>query len=215
LRLKLAASTALLALALVPCAAHADGDPASDVLVSQALYLPQDAGISGRQQAQLGALLGAAQRNGYQLRVALIASAADLGSVTNLWRQPETYSRFLSEELSFVYRGPVLVIMPTRFGLARLGRALGAQQSALAGIPAPRSGANLGSAALLAVQRLAAASGHPLPAPNATATPNPTAPAAIPWIVFAIGAALIALAWTASLRARPLIASTREQDHRS
>jgi len=70
-------------------AAHADGDPASDVLASQTLFLSQDAGVTVRQQAQLSAVLGAAQRVGYQIRVAIIASPTDLGSVTELWRQPQ------------------------------------------------------------------------------------------------------------------------------
>ena len=60
------------------------------------------------QQAQLVALLAAARRSGYQLRVALIASSTDLGSVTELWRQPQSYAQFLGQELSLVYRGPVL-----------------------------------------------------------------------------------------------------------
>lgn len=205
----------LLALAAVAGPAYADGDPASDVLVSQPLYLPQDAAISGRQQAQLSALLQAAQRSGYQLRVALIASPADLGSVTNLWRQPETYARFLSEELSFVYRGPVMVVMPNGFGLSRLGRPLRAEQSALAGIRAPTTGASLGSAALLAVQRLAAAAGHGLPPPSAVVGSSPGSPETVTWVVFGVGAALIVLAWTASLRARPLTVSTREPGSQS
>jgi hypothetical protein len=72
--------------------ARADGDPASDVLASQALFLAQDAGVTGVEQAELGADLGAVQRAGYQLRVAIIASAADLGSVTELWRRPRAYA---------------------------------------------------------------------------------------------------------------------------
>jgi hypothetical protein len=42
-------------------AARADGDPASDVLVSENLYLPADAGVSVKQQAQLNADLGACE----------------------------------------------------------------------------------------------------------------------------------------------------------
>ena len=74
------------ALITFPTAARADGDPASDVLATQPLFLPQDAGIPTAQQGQLGELLQTAARNGYQIRVALIASRSDLGSVTELWR---------------------------------------------------------------------------------------------------------------------------------
>jgi hypothetical protein len=87
---------ALLALvwAWHPAPARADGDPASDVLATQALFLPQDAGATPAQRAQLSALLATAARRGYPIAVALVAARGDLGSVTALWRQPETYARF-------------------------------------------------------------------------------------------------------------------------
>lgn len=180
--------------------ARADGDPASDVLVTQRLFLPQDAGLPPGQQTQLGALVDDAARDGYQLRVALIASPADLGSVAPLWRQPQNYARFLGQELAFTYHGPLLVVMPDGFGFYRFNRSAADELAALGGV---RPGASaLGSAALTAVQRLAATSGHRLSLPNATATPNPGSSNTTPWIAFAIGAALIAAAWTASLRAR-------------
>ncbi len=94
---------------LVTGPARGDGDPASDVLASQSLFLPQDAGISPTQQAQLAALLADARARGYPVRVAVIASAGDLGSVSALWRQPENYARFLGQELSLTYHGPRLV----------------------------------------------------------------------------------------------------------
>jgi hypothetical protein len=200
-----AAIAALLALASWwPAAARADGDPASDVLASQAVYLPQDAGVTGVQQAQLSALAGAARRAGYPIRVALIASPTDLGSVSGLWRQPEDYARFLGQELSLVYRGRLLVVMPDGFGLYGPGQAVGGGDSALRGIAIPAAGAGLGMAALTAIQRLSASAGHPLPAPQAVAPSTTTSTATVPWIVFAVGTALIAAAWAASLRARPL-----------
>ena len=184
--------------------ARADGDPASDVLATQPLFLPQDAGIPLAQQNQLTALLGAAASSGYQLRVAIIASSTDLGSVTELWRQPQTYARFLGQELSLVYRGPLLVIMPNGFGLESLNPAAPANPSALAGERIPAGGTGLGTVALTAIQRLAGASGHTVPIPAATATTSATDSGnTIPVIAFAIGLALIVLAWGASLRARP------------
>jgi hypothetical protein len=159
--------------------ARADGDPASDVLALQSLFLPQDAGVPLEQQGQLVALLAAARRSSYQLRVALIASSTDLGSVTELWRQPQNYAQFLGQELSLVYRGPVLVVMPNGFGL--------------------------GTAALGAIRRLAAESGHVLALPRTTVPSAATSGSAatVSWLAFAIGIALIALAWAASLRAQP------------
>lgn len=207
-RLCVAVAVAVLALASGWSAApaRADGDPASDVLALQTLFLPQDAGVALEQQGQLVALLAAARRSGYQVRVALIASSTDLGSVTELWRQPQNYAQFLGQELSLVYRGAVLVVMPNGFGLYRPGRPLSAEQTALVGVRAPTAAAGgLATAAIGAIRRLAAASGHVLRVPHTTAPSAATSSSAdtVSWLAFAIGIALIALAWTASLRAQP------------
>jgi len=207
-RLCVAVSVGVLALASGWSAApaRADGDPASDVLALQSLFLPQDAGVPLEQQGQLVALLAAARRSSYQLRVALIASSTDLGSVTELWRQPQNYAQFLGQELSLVYRGPVLVVMPNGFGLYRPGRPPSAEQTALAGVRAPAATAGgLGTAALGAIRRLAAESGHVLALPRTTVPSAATSGSAatVSWLAFAIGIALIALAWAASLRAQP------------
>jgi len=200
---------AMLALgsAWAPTAARADGDPASDVLAAQPLFLPQDAAASPAQQAQLGAVLQAAARGGYPIRVALIASATDLGSVTALWNQPENYARFLGQELGLVYHGPLLVVMPSGFGLYNIPHPAAAGR-ALTGGPSPRAG--IGAAAITAVHELAGAAGHPFVLPSAGTVRASTAPSPVPWIVFAAGAILIALAWTASFRARPLRSAPRK-----
>jgi len=203
-------ATSILVVALaagwVPGSARADGDPASDVLVTQTLFLPWDAGVSAGQQAQLTALLRESEHDGYPLRVALIASSADLGSVTELWRQPQSYAAFLGEELSLVYRGTLLVIMPDGFGLYRGKGSLATEQAALASLRGAVAGTSLGTAALLAVQHVAGAAGHPLSIPRNIRAPTDASgsPNAIAWIVFVVGAALIALAWAGSLRAQPL-----------
>jgi hypothetical protein len=144
--------------------------------------------------------------DGYPLRVALIASSADLGSVTELWRQPQSYADFLGDELSLVYRGTLLVVMPDGFGLYGVNGSFSPEQAALARVGPAVAGASIGTAALLAVQHVAAAAGHPLSIPRGALglTATPGSPDAIAWIVFVIGAALIALAWTGSLRAQPL-----------
>lgn len=192
------------ALITFPTAARADGDPASDVLATQPLFLPQGAGIPTAQQGQLGELLQTAARNGYQIRIAVIASRSDLGSVTELWRQPQTYARFLDQELSLVYRGPLLIVMPNGFGFYDPGSPGQPPHAALAGVRIRAGGPGLAAATLAAVQRLAAASGHPVQIPPTPATgPNARSTNATSVVAFAIGAALIVLAWAASLRARP------------
>jgi len=193
------------ALALIPTAARADGDPASDVLATQTAFLPQDAGIPLAQQGQLTKLLRDTASSGYQIRVALIATRSDLGSVTELWRRPQAYAQFLGQELSLVYRGPLLVVMPGGFGFWSPGSNGASERSVLRAVRVPPGADALAAGALGAVQHLAAAAGHDvaIPPPSASVEgQRSTDTTAI--VVFAIGAALIVLAWGASLRARPL-----------
>jgi hypothetical protein len=215
---RLAAITAILASAalIAAPAALADGDPASDVLVESVLFNPID-GVSLASQARLEAVLNASARAGFPIRVALIASAKDLGTVTPLWnRSPKYYAQYLDTELSLSYGGQVLVVMPSGFGLHGPAHGPHAVTPAEAAVraPAPGPGKQLGTSALAAVPLLAAADGHPIPAPAlAAATRAATlGEKAVPGTDFSpsvviallLGALLIALAWWASLRARPL-----------
>jgi hypothetical protein len=163
----------LFAAGALPAGALADGDPASDVLATQSLFLPWDANVPSGRQAQLAGVLVAAQDHGFPIRVALISSASDLGSVTALWGQPEQYAQFLGQELSLVYKGPLLVVMPHGFGLHGFALTPAAIESTLAGISAPRSGAQLAQVTITAIERLAAASGHPLPSTAASSSLAP------------------------------------------
>jgi hypothetical protein len=148
------------ALALVGAgAARADGDPASDYLLTQKVFLPYDAKISATRSGQLAALASDAAKAGYPIRIALIASPVDLGSVTALWGKPQQYARFLAAEVSFAYRGRLLVVMPAGLGTYRMGHTSAGQRRALAGI-AVHPGANgLAATAVTAVERLAAVRG--------------------------------------------------------
>jgi hypothetical protein len=194
-----------------PTAAWADGDPASDVLDTTLVYVPLDGGISPTLQTELAAITAAAQRAGYPLRVAMIDTPADLGSIGALWRAPETYARFLGAELSDVFHGTLLVVMPDGYGIAPVGAGglPASAPAALAGLTRPGTGDALATATLTAIRRLAAAGGHPLAAPQAVRTARGTSagkssafgPMAL--LALVIGAAIIAGAWTASVRARP------------
>ncbi len=199
----------LLGLGAAAGRARADGDPASDVLASQMVFLPLDGALPPAQQSQLVQLVRSAARAGVSVRVALIATRSDLGSVTALWRQPAAYARFLAQELSEVFHGTLLVVMPNGFGVARVGAGPSGPSgvAGLSGVAAPGSGAALGDAAISAVQRLAAAAGHRLPTPPRTpraGTAAPPASGVVAWLAFAVGAVLIAVAWAISLRVRPL-----------
>lgn len=187
-------------LAWAAVSARADGDPASDVLATQSTFIPRDGGLSSPAQRHLEAVVAAAGTSGFPIRVALIARPSDLGSVSALWQQPAAYARYLGEELSLLYRGAILVVMPAGVGFqARAGAGTGVL------LEGPRTGdARLARIAGRVVERLAAAAGHPLDvgAQSAPATHrSPADPA--PWIAFIVGLWLVCLCWWASLRARP------------
>jgi hypothetical protein len=141
-------------------AAHANGDPASDYLLSQSTFLPFDAKIPKAQSEQLNAIVADAKEKGFTIRVAVIAKQFDLGAVPSLWRKPQTYARFLGQELFFLYKGRLLIVMPNGYGVSRGGKLLSSAQKVVDGLPKPgESGAALATAATRAVQRLAAQSG--------------------------------------------------------
>jgi hypothetical protein len=212
-RLALLLTAVALAAAMVTAGpisrARADGDPASDVLASQSLFFPGDGGFSQSEEAQLDGLLSAAARDGYPIRVALIATPADLGSISALWRNPSGYAQFLGAELKLVYHGTLLVVMPDGFGVDDVGAATGATVSGATSIPVPRPGTPMVAATIAAVTHLASAAGHHLTPPTAPVISSTGYGSALgsvdpgSWVALAIGAGLIALAWTASLRARP------------
>jgi hypothetical protein len=203
-----AALSALSLSAGVASRAYADGDPASDVLAVQKLFLPTDAHVPIREQLQLSALLNQSSRNGYPLRVAIIGSQSDLGSVTALWGKPQTYARFLGGELGLVYHGTVLVIMPNGYG-ADVTAAGTRTASGEAQLPVP--GQHLGDAAITAVERFAASAGTPLAPPNMQSRVVPHSASALPWLAFALGLIPLALAWGLSLRRQPLALHARQR----
>src|SRR5262249_17353430 len=89
-------ATLLAAACLVahPATALADGDPASDFLLSQTTFLPFDSNISKEDGDRLNELVAEAKKRGYTIRVAIIGKPFDLGAVPSLWAKPKTYARF-------------------------------------------------------------------------------------------------------------------------
>src|SRR5260221_5324214 len=173
--MRTAASVVFVAAALVACAvvpsARADGDPASDYLLTQQVFFPFDAKFPAEKQQQLTAVVTAANRAGYSIRVAVIWSSYDLGAITGLWRKPRTYARFLSAELEYVYKQRLLVVMPNGFGFNRPKHPAAAEYALLAKIPVHPEAAGLLAAARAAAIRPAAPPGGegvpmPLAAPS-------------------------------------------------
>jgi hypothetical protein len=158
----------LTALALLIAAplARADGDPASDYLLGQASFVPPDDGVPTAYATQLSAVLTTAKAHGYTIRVALIGTRYDMGSVGVLYKKPKPYARFLGKELYFVYKGRLLVVMPNGLAVSNGGVAVPADQAVVDKIPAPgTNGAALAAAATSAVTKLAANAGAVFPVP--------------------------------------------------
>src|SRR4051812_45287316 len=106
-------ATLLLAAALLAATAgtaRADGDPPSDVLPFQDVYFPFQAPPPAAKQRLLDAV-AASNRANRPLKVAVIASAQDLGSIPSLFGRPQLYARFLGLELPF-YPARLLIVMP-------------------------------------------------------------------------------------------------------
>ena len=154
----LALVAAALTFAMAP-SARADGDPASDYLITQKVFFPYDLKVPPAKQQQLVALVDEANRAGFTLRVALISSSYDLGSITSLWQKPQTYARFLGAELKYVYKNRLLVVMPNGFGFNRPGRSAAPEYAVLAKIPVKPGPTGLADSSLAAVQALAKAAG--------------------------------------------------------
>jgi hypothetical protein len=152
-------------------AARADGDPASDYLVGAKVFLPYDAKFPPKQSAQLTALVAAANEAGYTIRVAVIWSDYDMGSVTALWRKPRTYARFLGLELGFVYKQRLLIVMPNGFGFSWRKHPSASEYALLSKIRIPPGAPGLLTAAATAVTKLAAADGVGVTAPARVTTP--------------------------------------------
>lgn len=200
--LTLLAVLAVAAAAAVP-AARADGDPASDYLIGQKIFLPYDAKVPARQAKQLSAAVRSANAQGFAVRVALIWSDYDLGSVTQLWKKPRTYARFLGIELSYYFKGHLLVVMPNGLGLYWHGHSAAPGYTAIAAVTVQPKPAGLAVAATDAVRRLAAASGVTVSTSASGTTTPETAPAGNSYthdrIVIA-AAVLVALALGALFR---------------
>ena len=147
-----ALALALVLLALCSGVAAADGDPASDYLYTQKVFVPFDVKVPKAKQQELAATLEGLNKAGFKIRVAVIGSAYDLGAVPSLWKKPQTYARFLGAELAFVYKGRLLIVMPNGLGFHWQGHKTAHEQQVLAGV----KGDDLVDTANNAVRALAA-----------------------------------------------------------
>jgi hypothetical protein len=143
--------------------AHADGDPASDVLLGENVFYPYTPPVSAALQKTLNAETTSASRAHFPIKVALIASPVDLGVIPGLFGKPQKYADFLDQEISFQTKQPLLVVMSNGYGVQGLSPTA---QTAVASLkkPAGSHSNDLAQAAVTAVAKLADAAGHPVKA---------------------------------------------------
>jgi hypothetical protein len=164
---RLAVAGVVLALLALPSVAHANGDPASDYLLVRKLFLPFATNVDQSEANRLNAMLTAADRDTFKIRVAIILSPSDLGTAFSLYRKPQPYAEFLGLELGFVYRGRLLVVMPNGYGYSVNGKPDPKTSKLLKPLPPPGHDVNKEvRAAETAVRKLALAAGHRLSAPK-------------------------------------------------
>jgi len=183
-------------------AAWADGDPASDVLAGQDVYYPYQPKVSPLVRQQLEALLERVRADGLAVKVALIASPADLGTQTKRFGKPRDYAELLGVELEVAaVHDYVLVAMPAGLGTYRYDEAgLPALRRAIAPIRASAvaDADALARTAGRGLVAMATATGHRPPqalsAPFALPRPGAAGGARHPVLV-----ALLVLAWLASI----------------
>jgi hypothetical protein len=179
--------TVLACLVIAPLA-RADGDPASDYLLTQPVFLPPDVVMKKSDADRLTSVVEAAKKKGYEIRVALIGTRYDMGSVGALYMKPQRYALFLGQELRFVYKGRLLVVMPNGYGVSVGGKPWPAAEKVVAPLPPPgSSGPALAAGAATAVQDLAAASGVHVSASSTDGSSSDST------TLIAIGAVVLAL----------------------
>jgi hypothetical protein len=167
------------AVALQPATpARADGDPCSDYLLVGSLCVPNNPRPSQPQIDRTQKTIDAAKQAGYEIRVAVIGSPTDLGSVPVFFGRPAPYAKFLDAELQSAWTGKLLVVMAAGYGVREHTKPYLAGVKALKGLPPPTNGTPdaLMAAATVAVRKLAASEGVKVPViPLAkTVTPPPT-----------------------------------------
>jgi hypothetical protein len=147
---------ALAALAALPVGGLADGDPASDVLISSSLYTPVAQKISPPVLQQLQSTMTQADAGGFKVRVALILDRTDLGAVPQLFGHPAKYVKLLASELFYAWKGTVIAVQPSGIGVQNI-KPLAPAQTLVDSIHVarPATADGLAQAANTAIRRLA------------------------------------------------------------
>jgi hypothetical protein len=164
----LARSVALVAALLllaVPSVARANGDPASDYLLVQSVFLPFNAKVDPAAAKELADTIRAADEKGFKVKVAVVGSRYDLGTAFSLYNKAQRYAQFLGLELSFQFHDHLIVVMPNGYGVSIDGKSDPAGIKVVKPLAPPgKDATSQVKAATAAIRKLAAAAGKPLPA---------------------------------------------------
>jgi hypothetical protein len=151
----------------VPATARANGDPASDYLLVQSVFLPFNAKVDKAAAERLNETIKAADEAGFRIKAAVIGTRYDLGTAFSLYNRAQRYAQFLGLELSFQYHDRLLVVMPKGYGYSIDGKNDARGIRVVKRLPAPGTDATKQvEAATEAIRKLAADSGHALPEPK-------------------------------------------------
>jgi len=176
--------------------AWADGDPASDALLVEDVFYPYQPPVPVATSKTMSEVLSELSKAGLTLRVAIIGSPLDLGELPRLFGHPEQYAQFLDREISYNQPQSLLVVMPAGFGTVAAG-----PPGALAGLKVDATHRTYGltRSAILAVELLARAIGHPIAEPRipSASTGGGGGPPAL--LLFGLPAALLITAGVLAL----------------
>ncbi len=168
---RVVAFAAVLALLTSAPVARANGDPASDILLKDDVFFPYAPPTASRLQAALERLLRQTRASGYPMKVALIATANDLGAYGTYFFEPQRYADTLAHELLTIRHGRaraeqlhLLVVTPSGLYGSGLGERVDQALSPVE-VDAAAQSDGLAQAAIEAVARLATANGHEVAIP--------------------------------------------------
>jgi hypothetical protein len=148
--------------------AIANGDPASDALLQQDVFLPYQPQVCPQVKDALESATSKSSAAGYPIKVAVIGSSYDLGTEPSFFGHPSEYAAFLGKELRAfsphlkrrLTDVPLLVVMPQGLALWKVDARLNQVVQQIA-VSSDADSTALARVAVKAVPKIATAAGHP------------------------------------------------------
>jgi hypothetical protein len=153
-KLAAAAAVAFAAVAFGVAPARADGDPASDILLVDNVFLTYSVDVTPAAKTALQQTVTRLNHHSFRVKVAVVADPADLGAVPSLFGKPQLYAKFLGTEISFQYTNRLLVVMPSGFGFWRDRKPITREKKILARLTVRQGGDGLAYSAVAALNAL-------------------------------------------------------------